>query len=78
MLVLSRRKGERVHIGERIVLTVIESRNGQVRLGFEAPEEVAILREEVRSHPRQSPIPEVEARGKDESLKQEGRANVCR
>ena len=56
MLVLSRKKGERIHIGERVVLTVLESRNGRVRLGFEAPEEVAIFRGEVWSDFREVPV----------------------
>jgi carbon storage regulator len=47
MLVLSRKQGQRIQIGGSVVLTVLESRNGQVRLGFEAPEGVTILRDEV-------------------------------
>jgi carbon storage regulator len=54
MLVLSRRRGELIHIGEHIVLTVLDSRNGQVRLGIEAPEDVVILREEVRNQWREA------------------------
>jgi carbon storage regulator len=50
MLVLSRKKGERIHIGECVVLTVLDLRNGRVRLGIEAPEDVVLLREEVRNH----------------------------
>jgi carbon storage regulator len=49
MLVLSRKKGQRLHLGEGIVLTVLGLRSGQVRLGIEAPEGVVILREEVRN-----------------------------
>jgi carbon storage regulator len=48
MLVLSRKAGERVHIGPRIVLTVLALKAGRVRLAFEAPKDVAIFREEVR------------------------------
>lgn len=47
MLVLSRRKDERVVIGDNVVVTVIEIRGDRVRLGFEAPAEVVINREEV-------------------------------
>ena len=54
MLVLSRRKGEVILIGERVVLTVLDSRNGQVRLGIEAPEDVVILREEVHDQWRET------------------------
>jgi carbon storage regulator len=47
MLVLSRKHGERVVIGRDIVVTVIEARDGRVRLGFEAPQGMPIHREEV-------------------------------
>jgi carbon storage regulator len=47
MLVLSRKIGERVRIGQVIELTVLETRNGRVKLGFSGPPEVAIHREEV-------------------------------
>ncbi len=53
MLVLSRKKRERIWIGESVVMTVVEVRNGQVRLSFEAPEGVSIDREEVRDRRRQ-------------------------
>ncbi len=47
MLVLSRKKGQRLIIGSGIVLTVLEVRGTSVRLGFKAPGEVPILREEL-------------------------------
>jgi len=47
MLVLSRKKNESIVIDERIVITVIEIRGDKVRLGIEAPREVAIHRHEV-------------------------------
>jgi carbon storage regulator len=37
MLVLSRKLGERIVIGDRIVMTVVKLDNGHVRLGIEAP-----------------------------------------
>jgi len=48
MLVLSRKPGERIMIGDEIEVVVLESRAGCVRLGFNAPDEVRIHREEVR------------------------------
>jgi carbon storage regulator len=48
MLVLSRKKGERIHLGESIVLTVLALKRNQVRLGIAAPDDMVILREEVR------------------------------
>lgn len=50
MLVLSRKTGEVVVIGDgpnRVVLKVIEIQNGKVRLGFTADKSVVIVREEL-------------------------------
>jgi carbon storage regulator len=47
MLVLSRKCSERIHIGDDIVLTVIRTGKGRVRLGIEAPKDVRILRDEL-------------------------------
>lgn len=47
MLVLSRRKGEAVIIGDGIKVTVIDVRGDQIRLGIDAPRTVSVHREEV-------------------------------
>lgn len=47
MLVLSRRVGESVVIGNDVVVTVLEVRGDVIRLGVEAPREVAVHRSEV-------------------------------
>ncbi len=47
MLVLSRKLGEKVVIGEGIVLTVVKVDRNQVRLGIEAPKDVQVYREEI-------------------------------
>ena len=47
MLVLSRRVGESVMIGDDVVLTVVEVRGDIVRLGIDAPRDVKVHREEV-------------------------------
>ncbi len=47
MLVLSRKKGERIVISDSIVVTVVDLRNGRVRLGVEAPKEVPVHRKEL-------------------------------
>ena len=52
MLVLSRKARERVMVGDNLVITVVEIRGDKVRLGFEAPEDVAIRREELPPKPR--------------------------
>lgn len=45
MLVISRRKDEKVRIGKDIYVTVVEIRSGQVRLGIEAPDDCRIVRD---------------------------------
>jgi carbon storage regulator CsrA len=47
MLILSRRVGESVLIGEDISITVLRVKGNQVRLGVNAPKSVAVQREEV-------------------------------
>jgi carbon storage regulator len=47
MLVLARREGERVRIGDDVWITVLEIRENCVRLGFDAPPTVPVLREEI-------------------------------
>ncbi len=47
MLVLTRKAGESVVLGNSIRVTVIELSSGTVRLGFEAPSDVSIYREEI-------------------------------
>ena len=50
MLVLSRKLGERIYIGDGVVVTVVDIDRGKIRLGIEAPRDVAIYREEVLPH----------------------------
>ena len=47
MLVLSRKVGERIRIGEHITVTVVRMTGGGVRLGIEAPAEMPVVREEL-------------------------------
>jgi carbon storage regulator len=47
MLVLSRKRDERIVIGDNIVITVVDVRGDKVRLGIEAPSEVPVHRQEV-------------------------------
>ncbi len=48
MLVLSRFKGEKILIGDNIVITVADIDRGKVRIGVEAPDHVSIHRKELR------------------------------
>jgi carbon storage regulator len=47
MLVLSRKLGEKVIIGDNITLTVVEIEGNRVRFGIDAPSDVRILRAEL-------------------------------
>lgn len=47
MLVLSRKPGQRILIGDRIELEVLAIRRGQVRLGITCPEDLRVLRTEL-------------------------------
>ncbi|HYL81271.1 MAG TPA: carbon storage regulator CsrA [Candidatus Acidoferrum sp.] len=47
MLVLTRKAGERIQIGDEVFLEILEVRQGQVRLGIQAPAHVRIYREEI-------------------------------
>jgi carbon storage regulator len=47
MLILTRRPGETIHIGDEITLTVIEVKGHIVRFGIRAPRNVPVHREEI-------------------------------
>ncbi len=44
MLVVTRKEGESLTVGDEIVITVVESKRGSVRIGIEAPSEVTETR----------------------------------
>jgi carbon storage regulator len=58
VIVIPRKIGESVVIGDDIILTVVEIRGDKVRLGAEVPREVAIRRKEVYEALRQKEIKE--------------------
>lgn len=47
MLVLSRNIGEKIRIGDDVVITLLGVRGNQYKVGIEAPKSVAVHREEV-------------------------------
>ncbi len=60
MLVLTRRVGERIQIGNDVVITVVRIQGDKVRIGIQAPAEIIVHREEVvlrLKRDAQSPIP---------------------
>jgi carbon storage regulator len=48
VLVLSRKPGEKIHIGEHITVVILEVKGGRIRVGVEAPEDVEVLRGELQ------------------------------
>ena len=63
MLVLSRKPGERIHIGKDVVVTVLEVSGKLVRIGISAPDHISILRSEVKE--------QIEKENKDAAVKHE-------
>lgn len=47
MLVLSRRMGEGIQVGDDVRITVVRIADGTVRIGIEAPQQMPIMREEL-------------------------------
>ena len=56
MLVLSRKKGQTIEIGNGITVTVTQIKGNQVRLGIQAPPEVPIRRNELIIEERRMPV----------------------
>ncbi|MEN6407722.1 MAG: carbon storage regulator [Thermoguttaceae bacterium] len=57
MLVLSRHEGERITLGDSIVVTVVKLAGDRVRLGIEAPSNVLVLRGELERHEKPQTLP---------------------
>jgi carbon storage regulator len=47
MLVLTRKPGEKIFIGDNIKVTVVEVSGNRIRIGIEAPDDVRVLRSEL-------------------------------
>ncbi len=47
MLVLNRKKGESIHIGDNIQVTVVDVQGENIKIGIDAPREVSIYRQEI-------------------------------
>jgi carbon storage regulator len=59
MLILTRKAGETIRIGDDITVTVLGVQQGQVRIGIAAPKQVAVDREEIAIRKIQNPRSEV-------------------
>lgn len=51
MLVLTRKVGESIKMGDDVTVTVLEVDGGKVRIGIDAPREIEIVRSEVAKNP---------------------------
>ena len=60
MLVVSRKVGERIFIGDKITVTVVKVGSSGVRIGIEAPKEMAVVREELAEQLRQADMLAIE------------------
>ena len=47
MLILSRKMGESIHVGDSVIVTVLAVARGQVKIGIDAPRELSVHREEI-------------------------------
>ncbi len=65
MLILARRQGESIMIGNNVSVTVLRIKNGQIQLGISAPREIPVHREEI--------FEQIQAKG----VSKEGRGPAC-
>ena len=58
MLILTRRMGESLMIGDNIKVTVLGIKGGQVRIGVDAPKQVSVHREEIYYRIQKGKLPD--------------------
>jgi len=68
MLVLSRKVGERIHVGDNIVLEIRRIAGNRVTVALEAPRDVRILRGELEGPAREFRSPQVKGSDPSEAL----------
>jgi len=69
VLVLSRKIGESILLGDKISITVMEVSKGVIRLGIDAPKEMLILRKELEEIVKSTNIKAADMRGLSELSK---------
>lgn len=63
MIVLTRRIGERIYIGDDIIIEVVDTEGTRAKVGVDAPREVLVLREEVTNHHTKPNAPSLDPAG---------------
>ena len=66
MLILTRRVGETLMIGDSVTVTVLGVKGNQVRIGITAPKEVAVHREEIFQRIQRDEAGKSSAKGKED------------
>jgi carbon storage regulator len=66
MLILTRRVGETLMIGDSVTVTVLGVKGNQVRIGITAPKEVAVHREEIFQRIQRDEAGKVPSKGKED------------
>ncbi len=69
MLVLSRKTGESILLGDNIEVKILESKDGRVKIGIEAPRDVSVVRKEVLGTIEANKEAGLRAAKKDELMK---------
>ena len=59
MLILTRRIGETILVGDNITIKVLAMNGGQTKIGIEAPRAIPVLRSELAGQPKPGPNPPV-------------------
>ncbi len=65
MLILTRKEGESINIGDNIVIKVVETGKNSIRIGIDAPKDVTVLRQEVFESIQKENIASAEGDRKD-------------
>jgi carbon storage regulator len=65
MLILTRKLGEKINIGDDITVTLVEIKGTQVKLGIEAPRSVEIHRQEIYERIREENLNSAEINNSD-------------
>jgi carbon storage regulator len=66
MLILMRRAGESIHIGQNIVVTLVSLDRNRARIGIQAPREITVDREEIAKKKQNGEEPPLEQVAKEE------------